>query len=148
MTFEEEIKAQTIEYEGRRYFVTVDTYAQHKMVMAIKLVDAETNEEETITTNLGIFVGNNAFISKNFSFVDVNKCPYMEDLLKRTGLAEPCTRFGEPITKNSGFVEYPLYDFNKEMLIKYDATGYKEYSSLYDKSLKKAIEKMNKEWIH
>lgn len=77
---------------------------------------------DTITTSFGDLVS-----VKNAAYIDTNNCPYAENMLAKSGIAR---NLG--MTRQSGFCEYPLYQFDEGFLRELDADKYDAYSDIMD----------------
>ncbi|MBQ3219329.1 MAG: DUF4313 domain-containing protein, partial [Clostridia bacterium] len=95
--------------------------------IAIRLNEYNANKNEDLgqyailTTSFGEFIG-----YKNTAYIDVNNCPFANQLLD-LGIAKD-TGF----TKQSGFVTYPLWQFDEQFLKEIGAENYEKYSNKYD----------------
>lgn len=85
------------------------------------LDDGEMQPFAVITKSFGEFIG-----LKNCAYIDLNNCPYAEQLLKE-GIAKD-TGF----TKRSGYCTYPLWEFNEDFLREHGKENYELYSREYD----------------
>ena len=83
--------------------------------------------DDVPTVNLGSDIGNGTKMPKFAAFLDVNNCPHIDEVFEKAGIAKPYMRFGEPVTADSGFVTYPLYQFDEAILREYDPKGVEEY---------------------
>ena len=97
--------------------------------LAITLIDVTDSNDPTdycdLTVSFGEFIG-----MKNCAYIDLNNCPYAEQLLK-DGIATD-TGF----TKESGFCKYPLWEFKEDFLKEHGAENYFRYSNEYDQYMK------------
>lgn len=75
----------------------------------------------TLTLSFGEFIS-----IKNSAYIDVNNCPFAEQLLSQGVAAQ--TGF----TKTSGFCTYPLWVFQEEFLREAGGENYEKYSRAYD----------------
>jgi len=95
--------------------------------IAIRLNEYNANKNEDLgqyailTKSFGEFIG-----YKNTAYIDVNNCPFANQLLD-LGIAKE-TGF----TKQSGFVTYPLWQFDEEFLKEIGTENYEKYSNKYD----------------
>lgn len=78
-------------------------------------------EYDCLTVSFGEFIG-----MKNCAYIDTNNCPFASELLDQ-GIAQD-TGF----TKQSGFCEYPLWQFSEESLKEMGEENYAKYSEAYD----------------
>lgn len=119
-------------YDGKDYELSVVSYQTDPAVMGIVLSDSVDHEPYgTISVNLGSDIGNGSIMQLNSTFLDVNNVPGIEEAVVEQGLAKPYTRFGSPVRAQSGFVQYPLYEFDAEELKKYDPEGYDSYKETW-----------------
>ncbi|MGN1372682.1 MAG: DUF3849 domain-containing protein [Candidatus Coproplasma sp.] len=102
--------------------------------LAIHLWDETGEPYATLTTSFGEFIG-----QKNCAYVDVNNCPFAEQLLKQ-GLA-----LDTGLEYQSGYVTYPLWQFNEEFLKTVGGEDYKTYSREWDKYMAEISEQENNE---
>lgn len=77
----------------------------------------------TITKSFGEFIG-----FKNAAYIDTNNCPFAEQMLRDSGIAQPTG-----LTMHSGFCEYPLWVFDEAFLRAIGGDLYQAYSDEYDK---------------
>lgn len=61
-------------------------------------------------------------LEPNCAFIDINNCPDIDDWLIENKIAEFTGR-----TKKSGFVTYPEFRFDPEVLKEFDPDGYENY---------------------
>lgn len=119
-------------YDGKDYELSVVSYQTDPAVMGVVLFDSVDHEPYgTISVNLGSDIGNGSIMQLNSTFLDVNNVPGIEEAVVEQGLAKPYTRFGSPVRAQSGFVQYPLYEFDAEELKKYDPEGYDTYKETW-----------------
>ncbi|MBO4834612.1 MAG: DUF4313 domain-containing protein [Lachnospiraceae bacterium] len=115
----------------------VASYTYNPLSIAILLKDAEDRTPyTTATVNIGKYTGNGSVLGPYCAFLDTNNNPTLEEFLIRNHLAKPYTRFGEPVYGASGFVEYPLYEFDPELLRQIDPEGCAQYEQEYEKELR------------
>lgn len=62
--------------------------------------------------NVTVYLGE---VPKDCAYIDVNNFPEIIEVLERLGVAKPTG-----IYTRSGFVEYPLYQFDREKLCEYE----------------------------
>lgn len=123
-------------YDGKDYELSVVSYQTDPAVMGVVLFDSVDHEPYgTISVNLGSDIGNGSIMQLNSTFLDVNNVPGIEEAVVEQGLAKPYTRFGSPVRAQSGFVQYPLYEFDAEELKKYDPEGYDTYKETWSKAV-------------
>jgi len=104
--------------------LSISHYTYDPLCMALSISNDVDGPITNVTVNLGHDIGNDSIMLWNQAFIDTNKNPNILEWLSETGLAEPVTRFGEPVIAHSGFCEYPLYAFNEEKLKEYDESGW------------------------
>ena len=132
--------------------IEISNYAEDPVCMAVILSSSKypyPDGKLVVTVNLGDMIGNDVIMPAYCAFIDINNCSYVceesiEDYLVKIGLAEPYTRWGEVVTGGTGFVSYPLYQFNKDKLREMGAKGMKEYETLWRKSFLKIQDKLFK----
>lgn len=128
---------------GKPYNLSITNYQSDPVAMAIVMEDPEAHEQERImSVNLGSYIGNGSFVQKNTTYLDVNKLPGIGEEVQKAGLAQPYTRFGMPVTQQPGFVEYPLYEFNEDLLRQCDPEGYDKYVEGWQKGVKELQSQM------
>ena len=127
-------------------YVNIKSYASDKLVMALELVTKEDKEPyDVISVNLGECYRNATFVPNGATFIDVNNAYYnLSKVLEQMG-GKPYTYFGQPYYKQSGFCEYPLIDFDKNILKELDPEGFVNYDKEYWEEIPKAQERLRKE---
>ena len=139
--------------DGEKYSVAVTTYANNKLALAITLTNEEEECSHVLTVNLGKYYRDDTFIPMGSSFIDVNAFWYGDEEIVKflDEISTPHTVFGTEAVKVSGFVEYPLRDFNLEALAEYDKDGVEEYKKDYKEALiaerKKITERSSMGWV-
>ena len=111
----------------------VKDFADKEMVnVAIQLNSVEVRDGmeykepyATLTTSFGEFIG-----MKNSTYIDINNCPFATQLLNQ-GIAQDTG-----LTKQSGYVTYPLWQFDEEFLKSIGEEQYKQYSTKFDKYMR------------
>lgn len=103
-------------YTDAEMRMTLGTYMANPSCMAISLLMVEGGDYPdepygNLTVNLA---DNNELLPKYHAYIDVNNMPEAADVLSKSGLAMPT---GD--VRQSGFVTYPLYEFNKDVLAEY-----------------------------
>lgn len=91
-------------------------------ILAIELLTMEKESYAVITVNLPdvlLFMD----MPNNYSFVDINNCPWAENFILEHELGIPT---GEML--RSGFVLYPLYEFNLKKLNQYQQMSLDDYN--------------------
>lgn len=121
--------------------IAVSSYRSSPVCMALELKSGEGSD--VITVNLGSDIGNGTIMPRGCAFIDVNNYPELPSFIEENGLGEPYTRFGSPVTMQSGFVEYPLYRFNENSLKEFDESGYAAYAEDYAGAFLKEQAAMN-----
>lgn len=135
---------KTFNYNGTECWMEIGSYSTSPTVMAIQFMCSE-GPYTTATVNLGEDSGNNSVIPFGATFLDTNNNSDIVDFFKKEGLGEVYTRFGEEVTMQSGFCEYPLFQFNVNKLKEYDPKGFSKYESSYRANLEKARSKVIEE---
>ena len=116
-------------YTDAKMKLTLDTYMTNPSCMAISLLMAEGGDYPdepygTLTVNLA---DDNELLPKYHAYVDVNNMPEAEDILKGAGIVKSTEDM-----RLSGFVAYPLYEFDKDVLAEYvSAEELKAYEDSY-----------------
>lgn len=103
-------------YTDAEMRMTLGTYMANPSCMAISLLMTEGGDYPdepygNLTVNLA---DNNELLPRYHAYIDVNNMPEAADVLSESGLAMPT---GD--VRQSGFVTYPLYEFNKDVLAEY-----------------------------
>lgn len=135
----------TVMYDDTECYLNINTYYNNKLAMALELVEKETGEPYTVVSvNLGEEYREGTFVPRGSTFIDVNNNDIddLKDLFEKTG-AKPRMVFGQPYTKPSGWVEYPIYDFDMDKLKEFDPTGFDNYSKDYQSEFPKAQKRLN-----
>lgn len=132
---------KTFDYNGTKCWMEIGTYSQAPTVLAIQFY-CDEGPYTTATVNLGEDSGNDSVIPFGASFLDTNNNSDIVEELKKLGLGDVYTRFGEEVTAQSGFCEYPLFQFNVDKLKEYDPSGFSKYESSYRANLEKARKKL------
>lgn len=97
---------KTLFYNNHEIVLDVDTYTySNSIAIAAYTTDGEPYADLTVCLD---------FLMPNFAFVDVNNFPDAEELIGRYKLGKPTGT-----KRKSGYVEYPLYEFDIEELQKY-----------------------------
>ena len=95
------------EYEDyENCFFQVDEYANNDHV-CVSLYSEEEGPISPVTVNIQ---GIERF-PENYSCIDTNNAPFLEDLIEELGIAAPAG-----IVLKSGWCTYPVYIFNKDKL--------------------------------
>jgi len=118
----------------RDCYLRVCSYSYNPLCLAVRVENQEDGPITTLTVNLGEDIGNDSIIRENQAFVDVNNNETAAEFLAENGIAEPVTRFGEPVVGYSGWCAYPLYAFNPEILEEADPVGWAEHMKLYQEN--------------
>lgn len=62
----------------------------------------------------------------NWAYVDINNMPHAIDFIKKYNLGKPFTNVkGEQVVTKSGYVYYPLYNFDMNEILKYTWRDYR-----------------------
>lgn len=136
--------------DGEKYSVAVTTYANNKLALGITLTDTEEEANfHVLTVNLGKYYRDDTFIPMGSSFIDVNAFWYGDEEIVKflDEISTPHTVFGAEAVKASGFVEYPLRDFNLEALAEYDKDGVEAYKKDYKEALIAERKRMTEGWV-
>ncbi len=148
---------KTLNLGGELYGAEVHTYLQDvnnfhnpSLAMAILLnrMSKEKDDHDpqsiVLTVNLGNTYSSMKTLQLNQSFIDINNLmgelqmdeKQIQDFLKENFGAEPVISFGSPVSVQSGFVSYPLYEFDPEKLKAFDEYGYEAYEKDYLEAFK------------
>lgn len=133
---------KSISVDGQDLYLKISNYGKGKLAMCLDLETADGEPYATISKCFGNFYRDETFVPNCSTFIDTNNCPQslLNPVFDALG-ARPRTVFGEPYMIQSGFCEYPIYDFNPEKLKEYDAQGFAEYQNEYAKNF--SIEQRN-----
>ena len=134
--------------DGRKYKVGVDTYCDNPLALGVVLTNTEDEYDyHVLTVNLGKYYRDETFIPMGASFIDVNSLSLTDKEITRflNEVSTPHKAFGVTATRDSGFVTYPLHDFNLEALAEYDKDGVEEYKKDYREALIAERKKMLEE---
>ena len=118
--------------DGEDMYLKIGTYANAKLAMSLSLETAEGEPYATISKCFGNIYREGTFVPNCSTFIDTNNCP--DSLLKPVFEAlggEQRTVFGTPYSIESGFCEYPMYDFSYNKLKEYDPKGFEAYQKDY-----------------
>lgn len=126
-------------HEKEEAALKVSSYASDPAVMGIQLETPDGDPLTTATVNLGPDAGNQSVLRPGATFLDTNNNPEIAKDFEDAGLAEPYERWGEPVTRDSGWCSYPLYQFNLQKLAEYDPEGVKSYQDGYQAGFEKAL---------
>ena len=137
----------TINYDGCDLTLRVANYDCDPVCLCILLDDEEEGPYGTVTVNLGWDSGNNTIMPKYCSFGDSNNSEDLIQVLTEKGIMKPYKRFGQPVTQQSGYCEYNLYEFDAEKLREYDPEGCAAYEAAYDEEFKKLQAQMNMDFF-
>ena len=135
---------KTLRHDGHDLDVKVGNYLDNPMAMSIQLSD-EGEPYAHISLNLGNDIGNGSFVQHGSTFIDTSNYPWAADVLEEAGLAEPYTRFGEPVVMYSGFCAYPLMQFHLAELAEYDPEGVEKYTETWAQGLHDEQERLSHE---
>lgn len=103
-------------YTDAKMRMTLGTYMANPSCMAISLLMTEGGDYPdepygNLTVNLS---DNNELLPMYYAYIDVNNMPEAEKVLQTSGLAKPVGA-----VRQSGFVSYPLYAFDRNVLAEY-----------------------------
>lgn len=118
------------DYNGAQVYFEIGDYEAEPTTMAITLFTDDGEEYGTLTVNLG----EHEEIEANQAFIDVNNMPEAIELLSSIEGVKPVIRNGVTVTARSGFCEYPLYEFDEELLRQLDNEGYERHLVNYSDS--------------
>lgn len=103
------MKTIKVESYGNKYEVSlfVSSYLANNN-MAIEMITNDGEPFSSLTVNLD-------FLMPGYAFIDTNNNPdNIEEIIKKTGIATPTGT-----VKQSGFCQYPLYEFDMDKLKEY-----------------------------
>lgn len=133
------------ELNGEKYSFRVGGYVTDPMVMSISMECEDGEPYGTLSKNFGSFVGNDpytgSFIRENCTFIDTNNYKGIESFLQEIG-AQPYKKWGSTVTVQSGFCEYPLYEFPHDVLKDMDPKGYEKHMADYREEFPKEQRKL------
>ena len=81
----------------------------------------ETEQYAVLTVSFGEFIS-----VKNSAYIDTNNCYFAQQILEQ-GVAQDTG-----LSKNSGFCQYPLWQFNEDFLREIGGANYEEYVRQFD----------------
>ena len=145
---EESKSKKTFEYEGKEYELRVGSYPMAPLAMFVAIQEKgnqDPSNERIISVCLGNYQSEGSFVQPGCTFIDVNNSPDAIAMLEKTGLAEPYIKWGEVVEMQSGFVSYPVYQFNQMKLMELDPNGFEQYMKDWMKQCEIEQEKMNEE---
>ena len=145
---EEGKSKKTFEYEGKEYELRVGSYPMAPLAMFVAIQEKgnkDPSNERIVSVCLGNYQSEGSFVQPYCTFIDVNNSPDAIDMLEKTGLAEPYVKWGEVVEMQSGFVSYPVYQFNQNMLKELDPQGCEKYMEDWGKQCQIEQDKMNDE---
>lgn len=111
----------------------VGNYSSDKVCMSVSCNMPNGEPYAVITKNFGSDIGNDTVMPMYCAFVDTNNCENIVSQLEQQGKIKPYTRFGSGVVMESGFCEYPLYEFDSEWLKEMDPEGMTKYKMMYQK---------------
>ena len=123
-TDEAENNKKIVEYNSTKVYFEIANYCSDPTIMALSLFSAEDDE---LYTTLSVNLPKHDEIRVNQTFIDTNNNPGAEDFLRSLSGARQVTENGIPVTAQSGYCIYPLYEFDEELLRELDERGYEEY---------------------
>lgn len=146
MLLDENIKKGSFEYDGKEYELRIGSYPMAPLAMFIAVQEKGNTDpayERVMTVCLGNYQSELSFVQFGSTFIDINNFPEAPQILEATGLATPYLKFGEPVEKQSGFIVYPLYEFDKNKLAELDPKGFAQYKEDWSKQCTVEQNKMN-----
>jgi hypothetical protein len=133
---------KSISVDGQNLYLKINNYSNGKLAMCLDLEKEDGTPYATISKCFGNFYRDETFVPNCSTFIDTNNCPqFMLQPVFEALDAHPRTVFGSPYTIQSGFCEYPIYDFNPKKLEEYDPEGFKAYQKEYSENF--SIEQRN-----
>lgn len=112
------------EYQGSEIYLELGEYASDTDVIALTMYTADDNEYfATLSVNLSEHIP----LEPNQTFIDTNNLSDAEKFLSSIDGARPVMNNGNPVTGHSGYCEYPLYEFDNDLLCRLDPEGYERH---------------------
>lgn len=145
---EDYVARKTFEYEGKEYELRMGAYPMAPLAMFVAIQEKgnkDPSNERIISVCLGNYQSEGSFVQPGCTFIDVNNSPDAIAMLEKTGLAEPYIKWGEVVEMQSGFVSYPVYQFNQMKLMELDPNGFEQYMKDWMKQCQIEQDKMNEE---
>ena len=139
---------KTFEYNGKEYELRIGSYPMAPLAMFVAIQEKgnqDPSNERIISVCLGNYQSEGSFVQPGCTFIDVNNSPDAIDILEKSGLAEPYVKWGEIVEMQSGFVSYPVYQFNQMKLQELDPKGFEQYMQDWSKQCQIEQDKMNEE---
>ena len=139
---------KTFEYEGKEYELRIGSYPMAPLAMFVGIQEKgnqDPSNERILSVCLGNYQSEGSFVQPFCTFIDINNSPDAIDILEQSGLAEPYVKWGEIVEMQSGFVLYPVYQFNQNMLQELDPQGCEKYMEDWGKQCQIEQDKMNEE---
>jgi hypothetical protein len=136
MLLDEDNEKGSFEYNGKEYELRIGSYPMAPLAMFVTIQEKgneDPSKERIMTVCLGNYQSELSFVQFGASFIDINNFPEAIDILEDTELAEPYLKYNLPVNKMSGFVLYPLYEFDTKRLAELDPQGYAQYKQDWDK---------------
>lgn len=146
LILDEKIEKGSFKYNEKEYELRIGAYPMAPLAMFIVMQEKGNTDpayERTMTVCLGNYQSETSFVQFGSSFIDINNFPETTKILQETGLAIPYLKFGEPVEAQSGFVIYPLYEFDKNKLAELDPAGFAQYQDAWAKQCTIEQNKMN-----
>ena len=143
-----ENQKRTFEYNGKEYELRIGSYPMAPLAMFVAIQEKgnqDPSNERIISVCLGNYQSEGSFVQPGCTFIDVNNSPDAIDILEKSGLAEPYIKWGEIVEMQSGFVSYPVYQFNQMKLQELDPKGFEQYMQDWSKQCQIEQDKMNEE---
>lgn len=137
---------------AEEYHVRIGNYPTAKLAMFIQLIDADGCPYMTLSKNFGNFsyVNEmmpfmNTFVQKDSTFIDINNLHTdPNEIMSQLG-AKPYMRWGSPVHMESGWCQYPLWEFDPAILREFDPDGYDRYVKAWAEEFPKQQAELNKE---
>lgn len=129
---------KTFDYNGTTVYFEISDYASDPSLLAIKMFTSDGEDFGTLSVN----VRGHGHIEPNQTFIDTNNMPNVVEFLVSSKVANPVTENGVPVTIKSGFCEYPLYEFNEELLVDIDLKGYMDHIHNYNQAVNDMTEEL------
>ena len=137
-------KLKTVNIDGQEFTVHIGNYPNFPMAMYIDLETADEMPWCTITKTFGNFYREGTFVPMGSTFIDTNNIPpgTYQPIIDALG-GEQRVVFGRPYFVQSGYCEYPIYDFSLEKLREFDLKGTEEYCNTWKKEFVRLQNEMN-----
>lgn len=131
--------SQMLEYKDKQLEMHVSNYRSAPMCMSIvgERVPARLfGFPMNVTTNLGENIAPGVYMPKYCAFVDVSRNDSKEllEFIEKNNLGKPYKRNGSVVTGRTGYTDYPVYQFNSEVLRQMDPEGCMKYEQAYSRA--------------